>query len=86
MQVTQRHRRLLEIEARISEVKPDAMECEGIVDALADALRRRYDDPSEVLLRLSLLKGDLERLDVNQQIDAQDVLACYERAVERKVV
>ena len=82
--VRSRYDKLKAIEDAIMEVRPDALEVENIIDALAAALKLRYDNPSEVLLRMSLLKGDLERLDMGGEVDASDVLAAYERAVERR--
>lgn len=79
-----RDERKLFIEAAIVQLRPDAIEASELIDAISAGLKLRYDNPSEVLLRMSLLKGDLERLDQCREIDASDVLNAYERAVERK--
>jgi hypothetical protein len=74
----------LELEQAITALRPDAIEASELIDALAAGLKLRYENPSECLLRMSLLQGDLERLDQGQEIDASDILASYERQVERR--
>jgi len=82
---TLRLQALTAIESQITSLRPTAFEAESIIESLAGELRLRYADrASEVLLRMSLLKKDLERLDNNQEVEASDVLAAYERAVERR--
>lgn len=80
----QRGQKLSHISTLIAALRPDAIEIQEIIEAMALALRCRYDNPTEALLRMSLLKKDLDRLDLGQEIDARDVLAAYERAVEKK--
>jgi hypothetical protein len=78
-----RQGKLQAIKAAILEVRPNALETAELVDALGAGLRLRYDNPTEALLRMSLLEGDLERLDLGNEVDARDILAAYEQAVER---
>lgn len=82
--VHDRHAKQKAIEDAIMILRPDALEAHDLIDAIAAGLKRRYENPSEVLLRMTLLQGDLERLDQRLDVDADDVLSAYERATERR--
>lgn len=81
---TARHEQKKALENALVAYRPDALDASDLIDAIAAGLKLRYQDCTEVLLRMTLLKGDLERLDANVQIDAEDILAAYERATERR--
>lgn len=68
----------------VSDLRPDALEALDLVDAIAAGLKLRYENPTEVLLLMSLLKEALDRLDVNCQVDADDILNAYERMTDRR--
>lgn len=72
------------IYAALVAFQPDAWEAMEFVDALAAGLKARYPNCSEVILRLTLLKADLERLDYGQSVDAKDALGAYEEQTGRK--
>jgi hypothetical protein len=66
--------RLKMIHTLIGDLQPDALECFDLLGSLAGVLARRYENPSESLLSLSLAQKALERLDMGQEIDARDEL------------
>lgn len=78
-----RHRSLVEIETRIAALRPDAQESADIIVALAQSLKLRYDDCTEVCLYSTLLKLALERLDTGYQTEAREELAVLEAQVNR---
>ena len=79
-----RQEKLQAIKDAIGDVRPDALEAIDLIDALAGSLRLKYDNPTECLLRMSLLEKDLERLDNGHEVDARDILSSYEEAVAKK--
>jgi hypothetical protein len=69
-----RNVRLQMLHTLIGDLKPDALEAHDLIGSLAGVLARRYENPSEALLSLSLAQKALERLDMGQEIDARDEL------------
>jgi hypothetical protein len=69
-----RNVRLQMLHTLIGDLKPDALEAHDLLGSLAGVLARRYENPSESLLSLSLAQKALERLDMGQEIDARDEL------------
>lgn len=81
----ERSNRQREIEKAIVDFRPDALEAVEIIEAVAAGLKTRHPDCTEVLLRMSLLRKDLERLDSGWQTEAGETLAAYESSVRRTV-
>lgn len=80
---TLRSKALQNIKTAICALRPNAVECEEIVDELGGALRLKYDDATEALLSLSLAQLALGRLDQGFQVEAEDELRALEAQVKR---
>lgn len=74
----------LDLEERIVTFNPDANEAAELICALAASLKTRYDNPTEVLLHLTLAKNALARLDNGLEIDAREELEALEEQARRK--
>lgn len=78
-----RHRKIVEIETRITALRPDALEFADLLDCLAGSLKLRYDDCTEALLYATLFKLALERLDNGYQTEGREALEALEAQVHR---
>lgn len=78
--ISPRHSQMLKIEQAIVAFQPDALEIHDMLAAFTPGLNKKYEDATEVLLYMSLLRLALERLDEGWQVDAADSLKAFDAA------